>query len=119
MWMRFFWVRKIRKKKVWEKKRKKQAGEFLCCNKTTEPLPKIQAFAPPRPQFKLLGCCCWLWVVVFVVWDFWQFVLVCGLFCMCNLRFPKGVIFIFYFASHKAKSSWEEVEEEEEEEEED
>jgi len=38
---------------------------------------------------------------------------------MCNLRFPKGVIFIFYFASHKAKSSWEEVEEEEEEEEED
>jgi hypothetical protein len=37
---------------------------------------------------------------------------------MCNLRFPKGSFFFKKFPSHKAKSSWEEVEEEEEEEEE-
>jgi len=78
--MRFFWVRKIRKKKVWEKKRKKQAGEFLCCNKTTEPLPKIQAFAPPPPTIQApwllllaLGggvCCVGFLAVCFGLWTF-------------------------------------------------
>jgi hypothetical protein len=42
-------------------------------------------------------------VLVFVVWDFWQFVLVSGLFCMCNLRFSKGVIFFICFSLSQGK----------------
>jgi hypothetical protein len=114
MWVRFFWVHQIREKKVWKKKRKKKLENF-CVATTQHSITKDSSFCPLTIQ--AFGCCCWLWVVVFVVWEFWQFVLVCGLCCMCNLRFPKGSFFNFFFPSHKAKSSWEEVEEEEEEEE--
>jgi len=92
MWMRFFWIHKIRKK------RKEKAREFLCCNSTTEHYQRFKLLpAHPPPTIQAFSCCCWLWVVVFVVWGFWQFVLVCGFFCMCNLRFPKGVILYFLF----------------------
>jgi hypothetical protein len=102
----------MREKKVWKKKRKKRLENF-CVVTTQQSITKDSSFCPLTIQ--AFGCCRWLWVVVFVVWDFWQFVLVCGLCCMCNLRFPKGSFFLFLFSSHKAKVSWEEVEEEEEE----